>query len=198
MITDRQKDYILALLDKKDITSLSVQQEVFLEDRANLDRLSKDKASTVIQLLIKCNDKVKLAAVEVSEKVDDDNVSAGRYFIVDPTDNVEKFFKVDKPDDGKWKGYTFLHVQASDDFYPIKDKAHREAVIAEIAKDPVTAMNEYGIRLGRCGKCGRTLTHIDSRLRGLGPVCAGRMRKFYQIELSADDIQNLLKGEEDE
>jgi hypothetical protein len=79
---------------------------------------------------------------------------AGYYFVVDPTSNPagkESFFRVSKPTDGRWEGYTFLSIQASDDFYPIKDKQRREIIFSEILKDPINAMNEYGIRLGRCG-----------------------------------------------
>ena len=103
-------------------------------------------------------------------------VDKGHYFIVDPTDNTEKFFKVQKPEPpSRWSGYTFIQVQASDYFYPVRDIAHKTAILKTIAEDPITAMNEYGIRLGVCGYCGRTLTARDSRLRGMGPICAGRI-----------------------
>lgn len=198
-MTDKQRDFIVSLLEKRDLSSLTIGQQAFFSDVVNLERLNKQKASDAIQLLKPLPFKTQ-ASVETSvkeEPAEFANVSKGRYFIVDPTDSVEKFFKVDKPTDGRWKGYTFLHVQASDDFYPIKDTAHRNAVMAEIAKDPITAMNEYGIRLERCGCCGRTLTAKDSRLRGLGPVCAGRMRQFHQIELTLEDIQNLIRNADD-
>lgn len=108
-----------------------------------------------------------------------DPPDAGYYFVVDPTSNPpgkESFFRVSKPNEhSRWHGYTFLAIQASDDFYAIKDKARKEAIYAEILKDPINAMNEYGIRLGRCGVCNRTLTDRDSRLRGIGPICAARL-----------------------
>lgn len=196
-MTRKQKGFIESLLDQRDWSNLPFGQKSFLEDRANLDRLSVGQASNVIQLLLECPKIVK--EVKPKEPTEDEaKVEKGYYFIVDPTDKVEKFFKVDKPDDGKWKGYTFLHVQASDDFFPIKSPEHRAAVIAEIAKDPITAMNEYGQRIGRCGRCHRTLTKKDSRLRGLGPICAGKVRKYHGVQLSMEDIQNLLSGEEDE
>lgn len=122
------------------------------------------------------------AVVETAKTADlpTENVpDAGYYFVVDPTSNPpgkESFFRVSKPDENsRWHGYTFLAIQASDDFYPIKDKARRDAIYAAILVDPINAMNEYGIRLGRCGVCNRTLTDRDSRLRGIGPICAARL-----------------------
>jgi len=115
-------------------------------------------------------------ARETAQTKLDDEVDEGYYFIVDPTNNEERFFHVSKgKKGGRWEGYTFLDVRGGDFLYKIKDPAHREAVYREILKDPVTAMNEYGIRLGVCGCCGRTLTARDSRLRGIGPICAQQL-----------------------
>jgi hypothetical protein len=104
----------------------------------------------------------------------------GYFFIVDPTesdpDKVEKFFRVRHGrEDTRWEGYAFLDVQASDFFYPVRDPRRRSLIFAEILKDPVSAMNEYGMRLGRCGVCNRTLTDRHSILRGIGPICAERL-----------------------
>lgn len=132
-------------------------------------------------------------AREVSATPLDDEVSAGFYFIVDPTDNVEKFFHVTKgKEGGRWEGRTFLEVRASDTTYPIKLAVHREAVYREILKDPVKAMNEYGIRIGNCGCCGRTLTARDSRLRGIGPICAARL--MMEDAQATDDQLDMLRS----
>ena len=105
---------------------------------------------------------------------------AGYYFNNDPTGDPpgkESFFRVRKgrDDDPKWAGFTFLDAQGSDDFYPIRNAERREIIFREILKDPINAMNEYGLRLERCGVCNRTLTDRDSRLRGIGPICAARL-----------------------
>jgi hypothetical protein len=109
----------------------------------------------------------------------ENQVKPGRYFVVDPTapeGKQEKFIKVDKPEPpSRWAGRTFLSSQASDDFYPIKDPKQREILLYLIYQDPIKAMNEYGMRLGVCGNCGRTLTARDSRLRGIGPICAEKI-----------------------
>ena len=108
------------------------------------------------------------------------DVPQGYFFINDPTetdpDKVEKFFRIRHGKVGtKWEGYVFLDVQASDFFFPVRDPRRRQQIIAEIMKDPIAAMNEYGMRLGRCGVCGRTLTDRHSILRGIGPICAERL-----------------------
>jgi len=121
-----------------------------------------------------------------------DQVKAGYYFIVDPTNDEERFFHVSKGKEGsRWEGYTFLDVRGGDFLYKIKDPAHREAVYKEILKDPVTAMNEYGIRLGVCGNCGRTLTARDSRLRGIGPICAAQL--MMEDSQATDDQLDMLR-----
>lgn len=100
-------------------------------------------------------------------------VPAGRYAI--EVDGTLKFYVVDRPTEGKWKGYTFVKVQASDDTFPVRNREARTAILAQISDDVEGAMLRYGREIGRCGHCGRTLTNEESRARGIGPVCAGKM-----------------------
>lgn len=195
-ITERQLSYIKSLIEKNDVSSLSIEQQLFLSVEDNLNLLSKKQASAAIKALLACNMKpvqparpavqaaksVSEPANEVSEVSTDDGtvenqeVPEGYFYIVDPKDNTEKFYRVTKGrPDTRWAGISFLAVQASDYFYSIKDRSYQQRIFAEILKDPVTAMNEYGMRLGRCGVCNRTLTDRDSRLRGIGPICAERL-----------------------
>lgn len=104
----------------------------------------------------------------------------GRYAIVDPQDGTLKFFQVDKPKEGRWVGWTFLKVMASDNTWPVKDHAHKKLVLDAIAKDPMGAMAKYGQMIGSCGYCGRTLTDAVSRHIGIGPVC--RKHLHYEEE----------------
>jgi rRNA maturation protein Nop10 len=46
--------------------------------------------------------------------------------------------------------------------------------IREIAKDPAAAAKAYGLKFNHCCICGRELTNPESRVRGIGPICAGR------------------------
>lgn len=100
-------------------------------------------------------------------------VPAGRYALRGE-DGVVKFYRLDKPTQGKWAGYTFLKVQASDDLYPIRNKAEKARIIAEIGKDTLAAEQLYGRELGKCSRCGRTLTDETSRAYGIGPDCRNK------------------------
>jgi hypothetical protein len=100
-------------------------------------------------------------------------VPAGRYALRGE-DGVVKFYRLDRPTQGKWAGYTFLKVQASDDLYLIRNRAERDRIIAEIAKDTLAAEQLYGRELGKCSRCGRTLTDETSRAYGIGPDCRSK------------------------
>lgn len=101
-------------------------------------------------------------------------VPAGRYAI--ERNGVLRFYAVEEGR-GKWKGFTFVKVQASDELHPVKNSQERIAILNQIAEDTQGAMERYGKELGVCGAagCGRTLTNEESRARGIGPICAGKM-----------------------
>lgn len=96
-------------------------------------------------------------------------VPAGRYAI--EVDGVVKFFKIDRPDEGRWKGYTFVSEQAGDTDHSVRNPERRRMVTARIAANPSAASKRYGQEIGSCGVCGRTLTDAESRTYGIGPVC---------------------------
>jgi hypothetical protein len=100
-------------------------------------------------------------------------VPAGRYSII--CDGTVKFYRVDKPTEGRWAGRTFVKVQASGEFYPVRNSMARAEILFAIAHDVRAASIRYGRELGVCGVCGRTLTNEESRAAGIGPVCAGRL-----------------------
>jgi hypothetical protein len=87
-----------------------------------------------------------------------------------------KFYRVSRPTIGKWAGRVFVDLQASDEYFPVRDKDFRNRILAAISDAGVQeAMLAYGQQIGRCGVCNRTLTHPESIRGGIGPVCAGRM-----------------------
>ena len=100
-------------------------------------------------------------------------VPAGRYAL--KVDDTWKFYKVDKPTEGRWAGYTFVSIFASDEKHPVRSRQAREGILSQIAEDPQRAMLDYGKQIGSCGHCGRTLTNPESIERGIGPICAERM-----------------------
>ena len=97
------------------------------------------------------------------------------HYAVKADDGDWKFYKVDKPKDGRWAGFTFLKVQASDEYWAVKNPAAQRDVYEAILKDPKEAMLEYTRQIGRCAVCNRTLTNANSIAEGIGPVCAGKM-----------------------
>lgn len=77
-----------------------------------------------------------------------------------------RFYRVKARRNG---GY-FVDQQVSDNYYPVRQGATRGSILGSIGKDPKAALALYGQELGRCGRCGRTLTS-EYRELGIGPVC---------------------------
>src|SRR5262245_31189413 len=98
-------------------------------------------------------------------------VADGRYAVQFELGPV-LFFKVNTPEKGNWAGFTFVEIQASDEFFPVRDRTRRFQILEAIAENPQAAAELYGKELGVCGICGRTLTNEVSRARGIGPICA--------------------------
>jgi hypothetical protein len=120
------------------------------------------------------------------------DVPAGRYAIV-TDDGTVKFYRVDRPTEGRWAGYTFVKVQASEEWHRVARNA-QAPVLAAIAEDPIGAMRRYGLELGRCGNCGRLLTDETSRAHGIGPDCAERLgldRSPYAAQAAAERLARL-------
>lgn len=101
------------------------------------------------------------------------SVVAGRYAIAHGN-GVVKFFKVDKPTEGRWAGYTFVKRVAGGEEFPVQARHEREVILTRIGLDPAAASKLYGTEIGECGVCGRQLTHEHSRAAGIGPVCAAK------------------------
>lgn len=100
-------------------------------------------------------------------------VPDGRYAVENGSDEL-RFYVVNTPTEGKWAGYTFVKVMASDEQYPVRNRQEREGILARIAADPKAAMLRYGKELGKCGHCGKTLTS-EWRKEGIGPICSQKV-----------------------
>ena len=130
-----------------------------------LPQLTRPQASALIDYLLTLP--MRERTTEVAVQAD---VPAGRYAV--EIDGTVRFFSVDRPETGRWAGWTFVERQVSDDFMRISKgeqaialNAIREAGFAEASK-------AYGRELGVCGVCARSLTNEASRAAGIGPVCA--------------------------
>jgi hypothetical protein len=112
-----------------------------------------------------------IAKTPESKRIPLPEVPDGRYAV--ENNGVLKFYRV-KRGTGQWAHRVFVDVQASGDFYPVRD-SERITVMLLIAGDPKGAAIRYGRELGVCSVCGRTLTDENSRAAGIGPQCRGRM-----------------------
>ena len=161
-MTIKQREFIASLVSERELPADEKGAYVASLLAGTAREPSPAQASAIIEWLLALPRKAAPADVDVP---------AGRYALVHPVRSIVEFFVVDKPEDGKWAGRTFVKQQASDDKYPVKG-ARRSEVLARIAEDPHAAMIRYGHELGRCGRCGRTLTDEVSRAMGIGPDCA--------------------------
>jgi hypothetical protein len=105
-----------------------------------------------------------------------DIVPAGRYAIDTRLGaiNTVAFYKVDRPDEGRWAGHVFVkHVVGGDELR--MSRADSRVILLRIAEAGAEAASaRYGHMIGECGMCGRQLTNDESRARGIGPICAAK------------------------
>lgn len=149
-------------------TSLAAERGVPADTFATLTRKEISKTIDMLKGMPKV-----AAPTAPTAPAEAPEVPEGRYAI--EVDGVVKFYKVDRPTEGKWAGYVFVKVQASDDTFPIRNREAKAQILATIAQDPKEAMLRYGREIGACGHCGRTLTDEASRARGIGPVCMNKV-----------------------
>jgi hypothetical protein len=88
-----------------------------------------------------------------------------------------KFYRVQHGKPGtKWDGFVFVDQQASDDFYAVKAREAKAAVLKAIEEQGVLeSLVRYGHELGVCGVCHKTLTDPKSIADGIGPVCKANL-----------------------
>jgi hypothetical protein len=178
LATERQVSYMEALRDGKDLSSLKPEQIAWLRD-ADFKKVPKRRASDVIGQMKALPWMPRDAAHGVAPTVKD-----GRYAVyvprtfqevagieahspgADSVDSVLKFYSIKRG-----TSITFVDVWASDARWPVKNSAHRAAILKAIENDP-DAGPRFGREIGRCYVCGRTLTDESSRAAGIGPICA--------------------------
>lgn len=101
------------------------------------------------------------------------DVPNGYYAVKD--DAVEgkiHYYRVSRSKSGQ---YVNVQEMASDTLYPVRPWGRAVAILKDIrARGPQTAATLFGRTIGRCCRCGRTLTDQDSRAAGIGPDCAGK------------------------
>lgn len=149
------------------------------DERVAYDKLMRDLASDSPDEDRRSEREARRSNIDIS------NVGAGWYAVDHPEDGVLRFLRVDTPDEGKWRGYRFVKIQASDDFYKLgsqrpngryygKSHALVRALAQMTDEERYGAMARYGREIGACGVCNRTLTDETSRKLGIGPVCRSK------------------------
>lgn len=188
--TEPQKNFIHTLLNDRDLSAsdkveatddAGYEQAISLI-RARVDSLTKAQASEWITCLKAFPFKGKRGPshravapsnAEATNMPGPDVVPAGRYAL--RIDGVVKFYKVDRPTEGKWAGYTFVKAGKGgphgDPDWVRVERNMQVQVVRAIAEAPAEAAKLYGQEIGSCGVCGRTLTDETSRAYGIGPVC---------------------------
>lgn len=172
-----QVAYIKDLMSKRDLTSKTMTHEQNLARLNHLidtATLEKRQASATIDWLKGQPLRALPAATDgavTSQSADLPSVPAGRY-ATENKDGVLRFYKVSRPTEGRWAGWTFVNVMASDEEHPIKGMAEKRLILENIVRDGIQASAErYGREIGACSICGRTLTDEISRSIGIGPIC---------------------------
>lgn len=173
LISEKQLNFVRSLLVRKVIDGATFRyiplDEPTLDGTpTDLESMTRRDASQLIDALLKFADKPKVAE-KVARVLPD--VPAGYYAIDGNKGEETKFYRVDRPNEGRWAGRTFVKVQASGDFYPIKNETEIMRILLEIAVDSEASTRRYGREIGRCGRCNRILTDDTSRAEGIGPVC---------------------------
>jgi hypothetical protein len=184
----RQVEYLEALIELKvvpdfDVVFLKGQADEFvieLKDlkSADIKQMERPDVSACISMLVNAQRKDSGKGRKSWP-----NVPEGKYALLmargGPQENDHDwyFYKVDKPTEGRWSGYTFVKrlIGAPGNWREIKvDKSRADEVMNRIAGDPKKAMLDFGFQTVSCGACGSPLSKKESRERGLGPDCAAK------------------------
>lgn len=190
--SEKQYRFIVDLLSVCDWSSLSVKYRTRLDELAvsvpefvtAIDQakwndytvaapsgpLVFEQARALIDTLVPLPRKSGKAKFVVNRATDFPNVFDGKYAVSTETGHLA-FYDVSVPgEDSRHFGRIFVDVMASDDKHPVRGAAAK-TVLSKIAADPVAAAKRYGVEIGSCGVCGRTLTDEQSRAFGIGPKC---------------------------
>lgn len=101
-------------------------------------------------------------------------IPAGHYALRNSDDHKVYFFQVDKPETGRWAGWTFVKRMSGDNLVRV-ERTEAAQILRAIEADPVAAVALYGHEKKVCGVCHKRLTDEASRTLGIGPVC---IKKF--------------------
>lgn len=104
------------------------------------------------------------------------DVPAGHYATISATGNNDyDFWRVDRPDEGPWKGRTFVkRVIGGKPNKNVYRQTALDALKAILDEGIEVTRTRYGTEIGQCWKCNRHLTDETSRALGIGPDCRSK------------------------
>lgn len=169
--SDAQKRLIDALLVERNYTALTTEQI----DKIKLD---KSQSSRFIKFLLGLPKIEAQPVVEVQEPVapvrarlDFSAIKDGNYAVREESDRV-RFYRVSTGSNG----FKRVQERASDALFPVQGRGGI-AILHKIMKAGLAESGLlFALELGRCCRCGRSLTDEESRANakvngGLGPDC---------------------------
>lgn len=166
--TDKQVNFLLSLM--KDRAGLDdAQVAAVVDGLIAVGTWTKKDVSAKIDALMKLPKPEKQYAPWP-------DVPAGFYATPSRTGHNDlDFWKVDRPDKGKWTGYTFVkRVIGGHPETRVRGAEARTALEAILAEGPKNAGKKYADEIGRCYICNLHLTDDLSRELGIGPVCRSK------------------------
>jgi hypothetical protein len=161
----KQIKYVLGLQNDR-----ILPDDYSVKDEEALQKMERDQASGIINLL-------KTFAMKDGKVQHDWTMPEGKYAIEEDDEQGWHFYQIDKPTEGRWKGYTFIKelIGAPGAWRKIDvPRGERTDVLQWIQKDPKRAMLDFGLQTVSCGACGSPLSNKASRERGMGPDCAAK------------------------
>lgn len=181
MATPKQNAFMLSLLQERDFSGETRPAWAARVSTlaANWDtefgKMTATQASAFIEYALGMPQLVRTPEVENNE-----SIPAGHYALPSRQlswnmTNEIAFFKVDRPQTGKWAGYTFVTMQVSGEYIRLNRRQQDEVKDALRVYGFQEASSLYGIELGQCGVCHRELTNDTSREAGIGPKCRAKM-----------------------
>jgi hypothetical protein len=180
-----QRQFIDDLLRQRFVPENFNEQELL--DRYNTNRIDKHGASALIDAL-RTLPRVYRGGRAAGRTADLPGVPPGRYCLCGGRN--PEFYRV-RHGEGQFDGWTYLDIQASNEFHPITSVGRARRVLEEINIDPKLAAVRYAQLLGKCFNCGRALTNRVSRKVGCGAICATKTGWYdeYTITLLEEAAQ---------
>lgn len=179
-IRPAQRQYIEGLIRERLVPDGFSDQDLL--DRYQTDRIDGTGASSLIDAL-KALPRVYRGGRAAGRTADLPSVPAGRYCIFGGTGSKARFYRVRHGKD-QFDGWTYLDIQASDNFYPVTSVREARRILEEIQRNPKGAAERYAHFLRKCYRCGRILTNEVSRKVGCGAICAAKTG-WYNTETIA-------------